>query len=263
MGKASSHWYTPEGKVFHQTAKQSIMQVVNGNSPLETLKVLSCINLDWFKKTQTHLKIVCPTCNNALLKRRTCKSCGGRGWVEIENPEHIEPSLEYLVQMNERLWSPMAPCLKGAPIMERMVIKRVQYFMLALYHSDDMYYERIGWLIGRFAYMAAEWWPNGHACATRAQIMSDLYKLREEYFVHEHRTDRIGYLEKIFAYVLKYIDDNEWAFELMCWYGEYLQKYPWTFYDEVSRHDLQAFHPENWYPVGRGRVWDLVHGGRG
>lgn len=258
MGKASSHYYTKSGAAMHQTAKQAIMQVVTGGADFSILKVLSCINLDWFQKTQTHFKIECPACKGSLIHKRKCKTCNGRGWVEIENPEHMEPSLLYLVQMNERMWSPMAPCVRMASIPERMILKRIQYFMLALYHSDDMYYERIGWLIGRFAYITREW-PG----KTRAQMMSELYALRDEYFTHETRLDRIHHLRKIFDYALKFVDEHEWAFECVCWYGEYLQEYPWTFYDEVSRHQLMAFHPENWYPRGRGQIWDLVHGGRG
>jgi hypothetical protein len=90
-----------------------------------------------------------------------------------------------------------------------------------------------------------------------------LHIIRNEYFVNEKRLDRISHLMKIWDFGLKYVDEHEWAMGMLDLYAQYMNEHKWTFRDEVSRHGLKAFHPQNWYPVGRGRVWDLIHGGIG
>jgi len=258
MAKASARWYLKEGKALHNTAKNAILDVANGTSPFVSLKILSVINTDWTRKIHDHLWTVCPECQRNPITKRTCKKCSGKGYVQIENPEYMEPSLLYLNDMIDSTKQPMPTWLKNMSILERQIYKYGCNFFLALYHSDDMYYERLGWLITIFAKDAADWITLQDD--TKLKVL-ETYRMR--YFEQECRKDRIEPLSKIWAFALKYASEHKWVLRMLDQFAQYMINHPWTFENEVSRHGLQAFHPENWYPRGRGRIWDLVHGGLG
>lgn len=186
---------------------------------------------------------------NTLLKKE---------WISNEG-EQLTQSMVLVTNMRDEYVRNMPKILKGCGWMNQMAVRKAADFLTILYKSDDMYYERMGYLIGRFILLAPAW--------READLEGRKYLLHLErlnYFVHEKRLDRISHLNLGWDYLEKNYVEDKGIQRSVDWIIEYLYTYRDQYNpDEVSKLGIKGFYPQNWYPVGRGGLWDAIHAGRG
>jgi hypothetical protein len=111
----------------------------------------------------------------------------------------------------------------------------------------------------RFIQRGQEW-----THATKERHLEMIREERALYFTHEGRADRIEQINAAWDFFEKMYNENEGIENSIDFVINRLYVHREEFdYNEVSRLGMQSFHPENWYPRGRGQLWDMAHGGKG
>jgi hypothetical protein len=224
--KVTSFWYKKgDGVDFHIKDKNELlMGVVFGHKTFNDLKYL-------------------------IIKRE---------WLTSEN-ETLLPSEVLATNMHNEYVRRLPIIMKGCGWINKMAASKGAGLLLALYKSDSMYSERMGYLMHRFIELYPLWCGETHEVHCNL-----LHAERLNYFVHEKRQDRLIQLNRGWDYLEKMYREDAGITRSLDWLVEYLYEHRSEFnYDEVSRLGHISFHPENWYPVGRGQLWDMVNAGNG
>ena len=225
MSKIPSTWYTKgDGADFHDKDKQILIQMLRNKGNLNLLK-------------------------NLIMPRR---------WVDTKG-EVLTKSMVLIGDVRAEFTREMPKLLKGAGWINRLAIQRLVDFLYVLHKTDDMYYERFGYLIGRIIEIYPEW-EKADKVGRQALLQAE----DDLYFTHEKREDRIPHIHAAWDYLKSKYESDEAIercvnFAFKTFYDKREQYDP----DELSRIGLTAFHPECWYPVGRGQMWCMIHGGQG
>jgi hypothetical protein len=220
-------WYIPgDGYNFHLKCKPLLMSVLHGKSTFNDLAKL-VINRQWL-------------------------NVGGETLTLTKSMIMIGAAKDDLIRNIPRL-------LRGKSWLNRLAIQRLADFIYVLHKSDDMYYERFGYLIWRVIERALDW-----IATDKAGRSSIIKQERVLYFTHEHREDRLEQINAGWDFLEEMYEHDE-AIEVLVnylveWIWEHREMYD---RDEVSHLKLKQFYPENWYPTGRGQLWNAMHGGKG
>lgn len=180
-------------------------------------------------------------------------------WLRVDQGEFITDSMRLSMILYDEYVRAMPRLLKGCGWLNRLAVQRVSGFLVVLHRNDDMYYERFGYLMWRFIERAQEWKQNDKA--GRVKILKEERNLYE---THEKRLDRKEWLMAFWDYAIYLYETDVGIQQSADFLIERLYEHRDMYkHDEVSRLGLKAFYPENWYPVGRGALWDMAHGGKG
>lgn len=180
-------------------------------------------------------------------------------WLRVDQGEVISDSMKLSMVIRDEFIREMPKLLKRTKWINRLAIQRLADFLVVLHRNDDMYFERFGYLMGRFIERYPEW---------KATDKAGRYKILEEeralYLGYEKRMDRIKWITGAWDYLLKMYSTDEGISNSIDFVVErfYVHKDMYS-KDEISRLGIKAFYPENWYPNGRGALWEMVHGGKG
>jgi len=226
MAKSSSYWYQEgTGKDLHAVDKPLLMCLIGGHVTFNDLKRL-------------------------VIRKE---------WLDLTHERNPLPSELLVLRMRQQYAVDAAKLLRGCGWLNKLAVAKLADFLVVLFKSDDMYHERMGYLLWRCTMMAPRWLAAGFE--ERCVLLQEE---RVNYFVHEKRQDRIDHLMLGWNYLEREYANNDWITRSVDWLVEFLHTYPTKInYDEVSRLGMMSFHPEWWYPVGRGQLWDMVHGGLG
>lgn len=225
LAKVNSWWWQKgPSQDFHAKDKPMLMHVLNGTATFDTLKEL-VIRKEWLT-----------TVGEPMTKSMTL--------MGVIRDEYIRE---------------MPKLLKGARWWNQLAIKKLADFVFLLHRSDDMYYERLGYLMWMAIEIAPRWLAADHN-----QRVLLLHEMREQYFSVEGRQDRLTQLNQGWDWLETHYKDDpgmtrsvDFVIERLYIHRDMYDR------DEVSRLGMKAFYPENWYPRTRGALWDQVHGGNG
>jgi hypothetical protein len=180
-------------------------------------------------------------------------------WLVVDKGDSLSESMKLSVVIRDEYVREMPRLLRTTKWLNRLAIHKLANFLVILHRNDDMYYERFGYLMHRFIERSDEWKQSDKA--GRLQIIDEEKTL---YFTHEKRLDRIVQIRNVWNYIHRMYESDEGIMRSVDFIVERLGVHRSEYnYDEVSRLGIIAFHPENWYPVGRGQLWDLAHAGQG
>ena len=225
MPKVNSWWWQKgPSRDFHAKDKPMLMGVFNGSLPFNTLK-------------------------NFILHP---------GWLTTAN-EPMTKSMTLMGVIKDEYIREMPKLLRGTKTLNQLAIKKTADFVFLLHRSDDMYYERFGYLMWMAIEVAPRW-----LAADVEQRKIILHEMREHYFTVEGRQDRIPHLNQAWDWLENHYASDAGIQRSVDFIIERLHVHRDMYdRDEISRLGMKAFYPENWYPRTRGALWDQVHGGRG
>lgn len=180
-------------------------------------------------------------------------------WLRIDAGDAVTDSMKLAMTLRDEYIREMPKLLRKTRWINRLAIQRLADFTTVLYRNDDMYYERLGYLMWRFIERGPEYAGADHA--GRVKI---LHEERALYLTHEKRLDRIKWITNAWDYFVDLYATDEGISASVDFVIERLNVHKDQYNrDEVSRLGMKGFYPENWYPNGRGYLWDMAHGGIG
>lgn len=226
MARVPSLWYDDgHGKDFHAKDKPLFLGVVIGLTDFNTFK-------------------------NLIIRPE---------WLRFDQNDKLTPSMVLAMKIRDEYIREMAKLLKGEKWINRMAVHKLANFLVVLHINDDMYYERFGYLMYRFIQRSMEW-----ADTDKDGRIKIIQEERALYFTHEGRQDRLQQITAAWDFFERLYRENEGIEQSVNFVIGRLNVHRAEFnYDEVSRLGMTAFHPECWYPRGRGQLWDMAHGGKG
>ena len=179
-------------------------------------------------------------------------------WVDTKD-ERLTKSMVLVGKVRDEFIREIPKLLRGVGWINKMAIQKLADMLYVLHKTDDMYYERFGFLIWRLIEIQPRWIATDKV--GRIGILKEEMDL---YFTYEHREDRVPHLKSGWEYLIWKYTEDEGIERCVNW----LVQTFWEHREEYDREEvslnvkLKAFYPENWFPVGRGQMWDMIHGGR-
>ena len=179
-------------------------------------------------------------------------------WVSTDG-EALTPSMRLVGKVRDEFIREIPKLLRGVGWINKMAIQKLADMLYILHKTDDMYYERFGFLIWRLIEIQPRW-----IATDKAGRIAILHEEMDLYFTYEHREDRIPHLKSGWDYLIWKYTEDEGIERCVNWLVQ-------TFWEHRAEYDreevslnvkLKAFYPENWFPVGRGQMWDMIHGGK-
>ena len=223
-GRVLPWTWTKEGMQFHALTKPRIMEYVYGLVKFTELSKLTVM--------------------------KAWRVCG---------VDDMQPNVGVLVKARDEFLKSDVYKSKEISIPVKLIARTLSDFVVALLHGDEMYYERGVWCINRFLERSDRWMSGG--VVERLAIIREIEVM---YFENEKREDRLPYMKSIW---LRFVSDYETKNDLriiLDWWGDWLCQHRelWN-PKELSRLGLEVDNAGNWYPIGRGKVWNMIHGGKG
>ena len=169
-------------------------------------------------------------------------------FFRIDKGDPDKPNYAFLMKMNseyEKFRKTHKHYEKKLSMKERIALNQAGKFLLALYKQDSAYYERIGGHICTFI-ANEELWKKDHVQALHF------------YYDWWSKNDIRGYSKKwinsAWVTLIELYQEKEFIRMSVDWIMEYLHAHK----DEWKMDP--EFHPDRWYPKGKGQITYLVSG---
>jgi len=166
-------------------------------------------------------------------------------WL-VNDGEGDPPNMDW-IRAIIKAWS--EEYLDGAPIW----LKKFKLVPLieSLYRQDSAYAERIGGVVQWIIYNEKYW----QMCDTKQKKVKFVEDCRDWWLEEDHRGRTRNWINKMWTRVLK------WYAKKKFWYDSINFMIDYTIEHKGEWQPHPMYDPKVWFPRGRGKINDKVHGG--